>query len=343
MNLFLEIENKKQETLMCAVLRFLIVSVCEFRDAFIGLLAEAPEPLSCDAHFSIESEVLTEDKEWGKGRIDLVVETEEAVIGVEAKLWADMGEGQPQKYAQTLVEKAKALSKLRGRPYCAYLVVLAPELREDTLKGELEEKFQIACGRGVEKCILVSWEALIGSLEGAGVDRPIGHLVGQLGDYLKAHTGILFDFRSMASQLSAWESKGSKSHRRVVEEMWRLAPDPGSRLSASDSYCGYYFAREIHGWFGFASEAAFLDSTTVGEGAAKFVVTVNGVGDDIVEKSRPPCCLEETGLRWNSKSVSWIVNFDETWGVNQWREVFNFVERLTEHHRSGRQASCGHG
>ena len=339
MNLFLEIENKKQETLMCAVLQFLIVSVREFRDAFIGLLAENLGPLSCDTHFSIESEVPTEDKEWGKGRIDLVVETEEAVIGVEAKLWADMGEGQPQKYAQTLVGKAKILSELRGRPYRPFLVVLAPKRRRDTLKGELEEKFQIACGQGVKKCIFVSWEALIESLEGAGVDSPMGHLVRQLGDYLEAHTGILFDFRSMANQLSAWESKGSKSHRRVVGELWRLAPDPGPRLSASDSYCGYYFAREIHGWFGFASKDEFLDPKTVGEGTAKFVVTVNGVDNDIVEKSRPPCCLKKTDLRWGSKSsrstsVSWIVNFDETWGVNQWSEVFNFVERLTKYHRS---------
>ena len=339
MNLFLKIENKKQEMLMCAVLQFLIVSVREFRDAFIGLLAEENlGPLSCDTHFSIESEVPTEDKELGEGRIDFVVETEEAVIGVEAKLRADMGEGQPQKYARTLVNKAKILSELRGWQYRPFLVVLAPKLRGDTLKGELEEKFQIAYGRGVEKCILVSWEALIESLEGAGVDSPMGHLVGQLGDYLKAHTGILFDFPSMANQLSAWEreSKGSESQRRVVGELWRLAPDPGPRLSASDRYCGYNFAREIHGWFGFASKAAFLDSTTVGEGAAKFVVTVNGVGNDIVEESRPPCCLEETDLHWGSDSTSWIVNFDETWGVNQWREVFDFVERLTEYHRSGR-------
>ena len=111
---------------------------------------------------SVTTEVPTSDPDFGDGRIDLVIETMDMVIGIESKFYADFQEGQPAKYVATLRQLAE---KADGGTKSVALVLLLPENRKFDLRtiDPIHEKYQpVVVKAGV-------WERLCAALS---VDAP---------------------------------------------------------------------------------------------------------------------------------------------------------------------------
>lgn len=125
MNLFEEIEGSGGERLTSAVLRFLILRSQEFRENVIDLISRESEggPVFLRESFSCRCEEATEDANRGRGRLDIVIETDNAVLGIENKLYAEFQPGQPEKY----LEGIRSLAKSQGK--MSLLVLLVPDER----------------------------------------------------------------------------------------------------------------------------------------------------------------------------------------------------------------------
>lgn len=86
------------------------------------------------------------------GRLDMLIETDRWVIGIESKFFAEFQSGQPVKYLQSIRRRAN----IEGRR--SWLVILAPEKRLKNVKNNMNHlhsgKFDSVI------CTLVSWESL---------------------------------------------------------------------------------------------------------------------------------------------------------------------------------------
>ncbi len=131
MNLFDELERLNGETLASAVLRLLILRSQPLRRAFLRLLDRLSPvgPITSTSHFSCYQEHATDDPELGSGRIDLVLELDDSIIGVEAKLHGEFRGSQPEKYKREMSRLAKVLGEARRRKFHQFLAILAPESR----------------------------------------------------------------------------------------------------------------------------------------------------------------------------------------------------------------------
>jgi hypothetical protein len=90
MNLFKEIEGLSGEPMVSALLRLVILRSQEIRDEIVRLIsAKSPiGPVTSSSHFSCYAEYPTFDQVAGQGRIDIVLELDDAVIGIENKLFS---------------------------------------------------------------------------------------------------------------------------------------------------------------------------------------------------------------------------------------------------------------
>ena len=94
-----------------------------------------------DTHFACFREYETIDEAANqRGRIDLLIETDDFVIGVENKFYAKFEDEQPNKYLKSLKENSQGLTQLRAK-YLRHIsgsnymvVVLAPKRRRDEIK-----------------------------------------------------------------------------------------------------------------------------------------------------------------------------------------------------------------
>lgn len=101
------------------------------------LLGNAYDPK--DGFVSVTTELPTEDKEHGNGRIDLVIETERMVVGVESKFYADFQTNQPVKYLKTLCDRVGVKGQCGKK---VALVLLVPRNRRDLLAQDIKDAVQ---------------------------------------------------------------------------------------------------------------------------------------------------------------------------------------------------------
>lgn len=132
------------EELTSAVLRMLLLRSHEFREQFVELMSKKSSlgPLSFASHFSCYCEDWTEDEQGKLGRLDIVVEMDDAIVGIENKLSAQFQTDQPQKYLRKLRENAARLGELRssGDPskFRYFLAILAPEDRKNAVSQRVD-------------------------------------------------------------------------------------------------------------------------------------------------------------------------------------------------------------
>lgn len=90
-------------------------------------------PLSTRSRFACICEQRTDNEKIGSGYVDILIETDDAIVGVENKFHAPLGKNQPDKYLDTLQEKASHLNVLVGNQKTIgyLLVVLLPKERKE--------------------------------------------------------------------------------------------------------------------------------------------------------------------------------------------------------------------
>ncbi|MDB4433279.1 PD-(D/E)XK nuclease family protein [bacterium] len=308
MNLFAEIEGRSNETLTTAVLRMLVLRSQELRDSFLALISRKASirPIPSESFFSCSLEEPTDNERQGAGRIDLVLETDDAIVGIENKLFAAFQENQPGKYRATLTERAAELSKIRRREVRPLLAVLHPRSRQneiDNLKGDLPG------------LVSVTWEDLVECFPHH--DAPLDHTTQTILSEFRAFIGdrlaFLPDFAAWVPHLRrSWTPRGSEMQRELVARIWEFFPNGGTRMSIGESWAGYYFCEtngEKEGWYGFVDAFEVVQGTREAEliVATSFPVSIQSPALRTVDLKN------EQFLGPGKKVFAWIIDFDDSW------------------------------
>ena len=193
MNLFSDIENLRGENLASAILRHLIINSPDIREEILKLIdTRSPVgPLVSDSHFSCYLEEATvagttKDDSRSRGRIDVVIELDNAIVGIEAKFHAGFQQGQPFKYFPSLEQKAMTLKTLRGAPeYDYFLCVLLPESRTNEV-SRLIETVSEEWTKYAPRCKILTWTEVRAALKSAErrMPREVAHVSSEFREYL---------------------------------------------------------------------------------------------------------------------------------------------------------------
>ena len=94
MNFFSQIEGLVGENFSSAILRYLLERSPEIRDAFLAMISDVSPfgTIESRERFGSRREVTLKDSDNVGGRIDLFIETDNAVIGIENKFLAAFGD-----------------------------------------------------------------------------------------------------------------------------------------------------------------------------------------------------------------------------------------------------------
>lgn len=321
MDLLTEIEGLSGENLTTAVLRLLLLRSQDLREACMRAISVRSRvgPLAVDSHFSCISEFATDEvKTARRGRLDLLIETSDTVIGLENKILAPFQEGQPHKYLETVEQHAEKLSALRAKSLQHLVLVLAPRSREEEILGLVHES---------EHFVYLSWEDLLDAfgLADGGLDPSTSVLFGSLNTYLRQKVEFLPKFAELIPHLrQRFDEGGTSLQREVVRGLWGFFPDSGPRLSHGSTWAGYYFVsttKELTGWYGFVPGTALL---TGGRHAAELIVATSFEVPVTMPPFRP---IElRVGKRFlgirNGPIYCWAVDFDKSWSSAEcWRNA----------------------
>lgn len=131
----------------------------------------------------------------GRGRIDLLIETDRWVIGVESKFEADFQVDQPEKYIETIQGRA-------GTSRNSMLVLLVPERRQCLIRHNFRKKMETrGMHAGDIAWGIISWEALNKRLESLEPERQWER------DILRGYSDIYCDpFSSIMAAMSSGEA-----------------------------------------------------------------------------------------------------------------------------------------
>ena len=135
MDIFSEFEGLRGENLASSVLRYLIFNSHEIRDAFLALLSDHSPigPLSYSTLFACRTEYPTSSEIEG-GRLDILIQLDDVVIGIENKFFAEFQDGQPEKYCDTLETAATSLGDINHTEYQSTAICSVPKKQEE--RGE---------------------------------------------------------------------------------------------------------------------------------------------------------------------------------------------------------------
>lgn len=143
---FLEtIEGTSGEKLTSAALKYLIVNSALFRDLLIAKISRHVPPGYAPSFRNglyCRTEYPTEDEEFGKGSIDIILCDGEPkkvsfVAAFEVKMWAAFTPHQPAKYLNTLKDMVD-----KGRS-CLLIIVLVPDGRQKSVRDHLDQQEQL--------------------------------------------------------------------------------------------------------------------------------------------------------------------------------------------------------
>src|SRR6266436_552936 len=120
------------ETQVCGLVNYLLLRSPELRDALIAVINERTPRISLtnSVHFSCTREWsnrrANDSGAKGRGRVDILLEVDNDVIGIEAKLNAFLSDDQPCKYVEGVRMHATALAEIRKPPVHPVIVLLLP-------------------------------------------------------------------------------------------------------------------------------------------------------------------------------------------------------------------------
>jgi len=177
------IEGNKGERLTSSVLKYLFINSDEFRRLFLGRIDKD----FAASHIPVFKNGVICFHEYptdgGDGFIDLVVVADNAVLGVENKLWAALAGDQPSKYLPTL----KRLARERCGDDDAYkALMLVPEQRLEEVGRELDKQGVPSNAR-----ILLKWQSIMADLKDVARNETgeIATAAASLHEYLERRLG----------------------------------------------------------------------------------------------------------------------------------------------------------
>jgi len=310
LNILDELEGLKGEQMAVAMLRILVMRSTPCRTAFLELLNQQSPvgPLVSASHFSCYTESYTTD-ESGSGRIDLVLELDNAVVGIEAKLFAAFQKDQPEKYRKDLERTAQGLSEVRGQSILPFIAILAPQRRSEEIKGHLGPRDAF-----------ITWTNVVDEFKRHSdeMDPSTLFLFQEFQQFLSSRVYFLPDLKKwLPHLLGRWDEGGNARQRKFLRRVSEVFPDSGV-LNSGPSWVGYYFSPEVdgaRGWFGFVpgSRAGETDQSSV---------LVIGTDRELAGTSFCPEITLDPRIYADRRHVpAWKVNLDESWNeANVWQE-----------------------
>lgn len=317
MDVFSEIEGLSGENLGSALLRYLIFNSHEVRNSILSLFSDKSPigPISYTSHFACRTEYPTAHTQYGNGRLDILIQLDDVVIGIENKFFSQFQDHQPHKYYETLETVAGSLKSINHTEVRTILYVLCPEAR----KKEALEKIN-----GLKDTIVISWEEVLAHLERIEeISNPVAKIVlSEFINYLKRHFSFVHDFERKAIHLKkSFPDYGSPLQGELIGKLWSLFPSAGGRLSNGETWLGYYFFTdpEINekGWFGFVPKQEIEYET---DNQAELIVATTykpSLSDDFAAVKM----IEANFIGSPGKTNAWVIKFDENWNnVEKWRQ-----------------------
>ncbi len=317
MNVFSAIEGLSGENFGSGLLSYLIFNSDEIREAIIGLLSDhSPEgPISYTSHFACRTEYQTTDDALGNGRLDILIQLDDVVIGIENKFFAKFEDNQPFKYVKTLNDVANALKVINRIDVRTLLYVLCPESRKAEAKAHIDSRVGLA---------VITWEEVLGCMKKIGdISNPVARMVkNEFIEYLERRFSFVPDFARKAIHLNrAFPEYGSPSQAELIAKLWTLFPSPGGRISNGKTWLGYYFYADPiikhKGWFGFVPKAELISNTA---NAAELIIA--STYKPLLGSDFEPINLKNSHFIGAPGSTNaWRVKFDASWNsVEEWRK-----------------------
>jgi len=324
MNLFSQIEGLSGENLLTGSLRFLVLRSPEIREVVLRLFSDHSPvgPVVSSSHFSCYTEYATADAQSGSGRIDLVLEVDDCVVGIEAKLHSCFQPDQPQKYLATLEDLKASIGKIRRTDARFFLAVVAPKSRTDEVKKKIQD---------LESVVSVTWEEILERLRKMKpLIDPVAEVArSQFADFLKEKVGFISDFQAWVPHLRRrFDPGGTTLQQKLVSKLWELFPNPGKRLGSSATWVGYYFHVDQgpeHGWYGFVPKKE-LKSEEARE--AELIIATSYDQELDAGSFRRVTLANPNFIGRPGETSSWIVEFNESWNsAEPWRKALQpFIE-----------------
>ena len=330
MNLFGEIEGRDGEELTSAILRFLILRSQDVRETFRRLVSKHSKqgPILMREEFSCRSEVYTLDEKGsvehpqgsGSGRIDLLIQTDNAVIGVENKLDAPFQEGQPEKYLSTLKRLANPNgSSQRARKYV--LVILGPESRYKEITGMISGLNESS------HYVVLTWKELRDELHAAcfeRADKISQAVIDQLCAYIDDRLAFWPEELHLNHLKGSFDSQGV--HGDFIRKLTGIFPQKqGTRLGTGLHSTGYHLdvgervdsnKEEEIAWLGFVAK----DAVSQGANNPTELIFVTTIAPPI----EPSSSIRRITLKnewWKHRPFhAWAIDYDENWkSPDVWR------------------------
>ena len=356
MNLLEFLEGKKGENLATGALAYLLLQSADLRAVFFDLLSDAsPQgPLGPSAQFGFYLEQalsnvdpLRTDPDGmsservariDQGRIDLVIESDAAVIGLEAKFGAQFQQGQPKKYLEGVKRRAGALKQVRGREQVQeFLVVLAPESRKSEIERHIKEQGE------QENCVFLGWGGVLEKFETYRKEKGLGivdsFLLNQVSQYVRKYTGGSRELARLLPHIGRpFTSHGSPAQKELLELIWRQIPQDLTEeytYGAGAKHVGWYMYPSTMNtslaWVGFVESRAVRRVTAKEEAgvarstlyfASKHQAFIDSIPEEL--KYEP---LLSTWTGW----YFWRIPFDDQkpeWkALGKWQEHIDKVAK----------------
>ena len=321
MSIFTEIEGMKGENLSSALLQYLMNNSAEIRDSIILLLSNNSPigPFDYRSHYSCQTEYSTADINLGNGRLDILLQLDNVVIGIENKFFADFQDNQPDKYISSVKEVANALSTINHTEVTPLLYVFCPASRENESRKKIEK---------IPNSAIVTWEKILDCCKKTveKISNPDAKVLNnEFIKYLEKQFSFIDDYkRKYPHILKTFPPRGTPLQVDLIGRLWSLMPAIGSS-SGGESWRGYYFYAEPQiqqsAWVGFVKSSVHIKNGSSHNESELVVVSTYkpSLSDDF-------CEVEFIGNNnfcghHGKTEYTWIVKFDESWNkVDIWRE-----------------------
>lgn len=294
-DLFQELAGKKGEVMAVAALRYLLMRNRPLREQFLKTLGTSVSyTLYQDfSYFGCELERSCwpdQDTDASPGRLDMLVESNTAVVGIEAKLGHQIRAEQIKKYLPELARRQTLLAKLHGEPVEQHMILLVPQWQKKdaeaaiaTVKGTLAGETSPSNGQYQPDSLqVITWDDIINNLKSAYDDAAITcedkFVLNTLESYIHYWTGQIANFDLLwKAAYNEYKIGNPMPQRELIEHLRQFFNTGDSNLGANAKYhIGYSFSPDFTddqdsvswknirwGWFGFIHQsilAKYIDN-----------------------------------------------------------------------------------
>lgn len=316
MDVFSAIDGLSGETMSSALFRYLVLNSQEIRDSVVSFLSDKSPigPIGHLSHFSCQTEYPTTHAEYGNGRLDILLQLDDVVIGIESKFFTKFQDNQPQKYYETIKTVANSLSSITRHNVRSIVYILCPDSRRNEALLRLE---------GLENSAVITWEEMLKVCSAVvSVSNPVAKVVrDEFARYLERQFSFIYDFEKKAVHLrKIFPDYGTPLQAEFVAKLWAYLPSSGPRISNGPSWIGYYFYSNSQiaekGWFGFVPATEIRDRVN----NDVELIIASTYKPELSGPFKEVQLVNDNFIGAPGRTYYWVVNFDSTWNnVEKWR------------------------